>query len=78
MPRRSSKPTEPTLEEITHGITDSLINAAQMFEPIREATNAYRDKCINEGWSQDAAEAMAVQYHAILCQGFLAGVSGGE
>lgn len=52
--------------------------SAEMFAPIREATNAYKNSYVNEGWSPDAAEAVAVQYHSVLCQGFLAGVSNNE
>lgn len=79
MARKKAAPAqEPTSEEVAQEIARSLLMSAEMFAPIREATNAYKNSYVNEGWSPDAAEAVAVQYHSVLCQGFLAGVSNNE
>lgn len=55
--------TNEEIMEMVEGFADIVAN----FMPVREAVAGYRSALINEhGFSTEAAEAMAVQFHGNL------------
>lgn len=47
-------------------IAEGVANVSTALEPVLEAVVGYRAKCKAEGFSDEGAEAMAVEFHRIL------------
>ena len=58
-------------EEFASMFASNLMAMGEMFAPLREATQAYKQSYIDMGWSEAAAESAALQYHAVVCNGFM-------
>lgn len=72
----SKEPISP--REIAIVFAQDLMAMGEIFAPLREATQAYKQSYIDMGWSQEAAEAAAVQYHAVICNGVMNNGIGNE
>ena len=71
MKKKAPRPPDP--DDFAHEVAKGVVFMSASLEPVYEATKGYRDKCANDGWGPEAAEAMAVQYHAILLANFMPG-----
>lgn len=49
-------------------LTPMLVELSRMMEPIKDYAKGYRAALVREGWSEAAAEAMAVQVHNSLIE----------
>ncbi len=47
-------------------LTEALILLREVTAPVLEATDGYRQACLDHGYSPTAAEQMAVDYHRQL------------
>lgn len=69
---RSSKSEESwTPEQAAGEFAKGLQDSLEVFAPLVEAVTGYRARYIAEGFSEGAAEAMAVQYHGVVISSFL-------
>lgn len=69
MAKKKADPPQPLdfANDVAKGV--ALISAS--LEPVYESTKGYRNRCIEDGWSESAAEMMAVQYHGNLMAHFI-------
>lgn len=47
-------------------LTEALVLVQEVTAPVLEATDGYRQACLDHGYSPTAAEQMAVDYHRQL------------
>lgn len=47
-------------------VAHELANAVDLLAPVLEAVVGYRQRCLEAGFNETAAEFMALQYHAVL------------
>ncbi len=52
--------------DLVRQLTEGLMQIREVTAPILEATDGYRQACIEHGYSPTAAEQMAMDYHRQL------------
>lgn len=67
--KKTEEDTQPLdfANDVAKGV--ALISAS--LEPAYESAKGYRNRAIEDGWSEEAAEMMAVQYHGNLMAHFI-------
>ncbi len=55
-------------------ISEQILQAVDAYTHLIELVAGYRARCEQQGFSQTAAEAMAVDYHRVLWGGYVAGL----
>lgn len=71
MVRRKLPSPQQSPGELAHEFAKSCANFSEILAPLRDATNGYKQSYMADGWSEEAAEAMAVQYHAAMIAPFI-------
>lgn len=69
MARKQPEP-EKTLEEWIQQASIMMADLNELYGPVREAVVGYKKSYMDNGFSEEAAEACAVQYHAALMMHF--------
>lgn len=67
----SEQPFDP--EFIAHQFAEGIARMRGAMAPLDEATLGYRTQLIGSGWSQEAAEDMAVQFFTMLMSKLVCG-----
>lgn len=60
------KPELPDVGEMTNELAGVLAFVREALAPLDETVRGYRDQLIRDGWSETAAEQMAVGLHQLL------------
>ncbi|HEY9408905.1 MAG TPA: hypothetical protein VIP77_04930 [Jiangellaceae bacterium] len=61
------------LDAISHTVATAMAGLRDIFKPIDEAVAGYRRQLEGEGWSPQAAEAMAVGMHQVMTSQLITG-----
>lgn len=79
MAKRSQSSDDPKWDptQLASEFAKSLQDTYEIFNPLREAVVGYKAQYVAEGFSEGAAEAMAVQYHSIIIMKFAPGSQDG-
>lgn len=79
MARKQEQTPDPDWAgKMSHEFAKSCADFSEgVLGPLRDAVNGYKQSYVDRGWSQEAAEAMAVQYHSIMIGQFAAQNLGG-
>lgn len=57
-------------------LAETMADVADTFAQVLDVVIGYRTQCLANGFSETAAEAMAVELHATMLRSFVGGVRG--
>lgn len=67
--------TPPNPDEASAAMAGALMGLNAVFDSVVDAVTGHRAKLLEKGFSETAAEAMSVAYHAAVMQAIAAGVA---